>query len=395
MNVTITVKHNRKNDNRIELIVYQNKTRKRTYFSTNLTCAAKDWNDDKKTIKGSKEENVNKNVILNKIQQDLYNLSLDQFLNNRHVDLQKLRDSFDKMHVKNDMQQFSTYLKHCLYEGALKNMSSNTKKNYTTLYNKWLEAGFEKVRIDEVTPLQLDKFDAFLIGFKQSHNTRWGHFKFIKRIMTIAIRDEIIKQDYFPFGEGKFRIKYMTPQKIALTLEELKMIEETEVDERLKPIKDMFLLSCYTGLRFSDVNRLCSEMIRISSGEKYLVITSAKTSKPNNIPINSLFKGKPSVLVDKYMLQYEDKVSSFKWFDYTNQYVNRELKTLQRWSKVATPLTMHIARHSCCTFLVADFKIKPSIAQQILGHSNLKQTEQYLHVRGSHIEDSLKDVDWG
>ena len=91
----------------------------------------------------------------------------------------------------------------------------------------------------------------------------------------------------------------------------------------------------------------------------------------------------------------KNKVDSFKWFNFTNQYVNRELKTIQRWARIDTNLTMHLARHSCCTFLVADFKIEPAIAQKILGHSSIRMTEQYLHVRGTHIEDSLKKINWG
>lgn len=393
MNVELSINHNRKGKNKVEIIAYQKKTRKRAYFNTGIFCGAEEWNSQKNIINGRTEDINAKNLIIQKHFQTISEIALKLFLQFNFVDLALLRSEFEKSFSKTDSKKIMNYIDYCITSGGLSNLADSSKRNYTKTKNR-IEIFDKKANLADITPLWLNKFNQYLINEKQAHNTRWAHFKILKTVLKLAIRDGELAPERFPFGDGKFKITYKKGQKTVLTLEELAQIENTQVDERLETIKDMFLLCCYTGLRFSDVNKLCNNMIKTSGNESYIVLTATKTDMPNNIPLNSLFNGKPFEIVKKYQRINENRVDSYKWFGYANAYVNRELKTLQRWANISTVLTMHVARHSCCTFLVADFKLDPAIAQKILGHSSIKMTEQYLHVRGTHIEDSLKKIDW-
>jgi integrase len=51
-------------------------------------------------------------------------------------------------------------------------------------------------------------------------------------------------------------------------------------------VQDLFVISCYTGLRISDLKRLSEEHIKLTNGEKYIEIEMQKTEKPVTIPIS-------------------------------------------------------------------------------------------------------------
>jgi integrase len=401
MGIQLSFLHNRRKNNAIELVIYQTAPeRKRTYLPTGVKCLPAEWNERVFVINSEDDGANTNNIVLTNLKTKVHSLINKQLLEFGELNTKKLTADFKAMKRKKEAPDkevklsFTQYIKYTITNGGLSNLSHETKKNYFKVIRKLEEASFDNVAPEEVTPLFLNKFDKYLKGIGQEHNTRWSYFKNIRSVLNIAVRDKVISPDQFPFNSGGFQIKYKTPQKTALTLEELKKIEDTDTDERLEIIKDMFLLSCYTGLRFSDINKLCAEMLKESSGKAYLVVTNQKGQRANNIPVTDLFNGKPLLILKKYKEKHAERIYSFKWFNLSNMYVNRELKTLQRWAKVETRLTFHVARHSCCTFLVADFKVPPSVAQKILGHSTLRMTEQYLHVRGSHIEDSLKGVKW-
>lgn len=395
MSVQISFVHNRKKDDSIEVRVYFQKIRKRVYFSTGVKCQENEWQDNG-YIKSKAPDSDLKNTILQSKISTIRELVKKQILEFDFVDVNKLKKDFKNKTQEQDKgsKNFCNYLKFCLNSGALANLKQSTKKNYLKVVNKMALAKIDDFNLDEITPLVLNQFDNFLKANGAQNNTRWSYFKCIKRVMAIAVRDGEIKAEQNPFFNDRFKARYQKTEKTALTLEELKKIEDCPVSDGQEIIKDMFLLACYTGLRFTDVNNLCNKLIKQSSDKYYLSIVNAKTGKSNPLPIQELFNGKPLKICLKYFNQHQDKVSTAKWFNFTNEYVNRELKKIQSSSGIETVLTFHVARHSCCTFLVADFKIKPSIAQKILGHSSLKMTEQYLHVRGTHIEDSLKGVSW-
>ena len=79
-----------------------------------------------------------------------------------------------------------------------------------------------------------------------------------------------------------------------------------------------------------------------------------------------------------------------KKYDYqvphiTNQKANEYLYDIRNILKINKPMTMHVARHSFATLLLANDVPLENVGR-MLGHTNLKTTQIYAHILKSTIE---------
>ena len=129
-----------------------------------------------------------------------------------------------------------------------------------------------------------------------------------------------------------------------------------------KNMLSMFLFSCFTGLRFSDVSKLTKENIFSED----IVFTSEKTGKFQRIPLNNSAK------------RYLDPIDIFKG-NYTNEYFNRELKEIAKIVGIRKKITFHVSRHTFATnFLSCGGRVEH--LQKLLGHSKIEDTMIYVHI---------------
>ena len=162
---------------------------------------------------------------------------------------------------------------------------------------------------------------------------------------------------------------------MTITAEDLQAMENIVLSPEQKHLQktlDMFLFSCYTGLRFSDVSALSKDKIQIIDGKEWLVFTMIKTAEPIRIPMYLLFDNKPIEILNRYIKP--DRKYIFD--DLTNQYVNRCLKELAAIAGVTKTVTFHVARHTQATFLL--YKgVSITTVQKLFGHQKLQTTQIY------------------
>lgn len=129
-------------------------------------------------------------------------------------------------------------------------------------------------------------------------------------------------QDY-----KRWRWKRRETDVLALTRAELVALETVDFStlpeaKRLANARDLFLISCYTGLRFSDVAALRPEH---QKGE-WLQLTAQKTSDKLTIPL----RGNRAVPLLAKLWAGEVRFIS-------NQRLNQYIKDVGRWAGVDTP----------------------------------------------------------
>ena len=107
--------------------------------------------------------------------------------------------------------------------------------------------------------------------------------KALKKITNRCIANDWIKKD--PFVGIKF--KEVPTEPDFLTIEELNRIYECEPGcKRLEVVRDMFLMSAFTGLAFSDVSQLTAEhIVRDNAGNLWIRKHRQKTRQISNIPL--------------------------------------------------------------------------------------------------------------
>lgn len=146
----------------------------------------------------------------------------------------------------------------------------------------------------------------------------------------------------------------------------------------LKLTRDLFLFSCFTGLRFGDVMNLKRENI-FDNGSKIIII-SQKMNRKLEIPINR--DAKLILMKNKYMIK-----KGLIFPRRTNVSVNRDLKIIASIAKIPKRVTFHTARHSFGSIL-AKKGTQPYFIMKLMGHTDIKMTSRYVNSD----EETLKEI---
>lgn len=157
--------------------------------------------------------------------------------------------------------------------------------------------------------------------------------------------------------------RFLTTMLDYLSLEQLKALIDTPCS--VPRIKNAFLFSCFTGIRFSDIKRLCPEMIE----DNQVVLRQYKTSVPVRVPISKNAK--------KYLPKTPEKNNLYFPLG-SNNSVNEVLK---RWSQKALgkDITFHLGRHTFATLALSHGADLFTVSK-ILGHTDVKTTQVYVKV---------------
>ncbi|MFO8028980.1 MAG: site-specific integrase [Cyclonatronaceae bacterium] len=219
----------------------------------------------------------------------------------------------------------------------------------------------ESVRISDNKPLASSSISSYFSKFSASLN--------------LAVKQRILT--YNPANEIEApKVSY--PKREYLTTDELKAAAKAEC--RYPVLKNAFLFSCLTGLRWSDVQKLTwSEVVKTDSGWR-VDFSQKKTEKLQylDIPDNAL-----QYLGDR---QADDErvFTGLKYSSYMNV-------ALQRWmmeAGITKKITFHCARH---TFAILQLQYGADIytVSKLLGHSELKTTQIYADIIDSKRREAV------
>ena len=202
-------------------------------------------------------------------------------------------------------------------------------------------------------------------------NTQRNYFSLLKCILNSAINDGIINNNPTTRLKKNILPKKQETNICYLTANELKQIEAT--NGICKKVKQAFLFSCYTGLRFSDIKNLRWENVTTrDDGKMYIDYRQQKTGKVETLP---LAQKAVELLPDKGTEKLTDNVFNFG----NNVYSNTELKLLSALSGINKKITFHVARHTYATLLLT-LEVPIETVSKNLGHSDIHTTQIYAKV---------------
>ena len=165
---------------------------------------------------------------------------------------------------------------------------------------------------------------------------------------------------------------------IYLTSEEVDKIYNAELSGGLELARDLFILGCYTGLRFSDYSRLTAE-----DGEKdFIDKLQQKTKGDIYIPVHPRvrnilrkWEGAPKISQAKTNLYIKSICAQLGINETIEVTDNGKIVKKQKWEMVST----HTARRTAATNLLLSGASIYEVSR-FLGHSSVSQTEIYLRV---------------
>lgn len=337
-------------------------------------------NFDKITLIGNKDENYkHKNSQIRKQASDLERRILRYLDDGNTLDFETLRLIVrgDKNVIDKTLEDVKNEISR-IYEGKV---SKRTLQFWNTTVKIFNDFNNGQVKMSELKESFFIQYEGWRLKHKEggkvvtaSENTVWGDFKMIGSILNKAKKLGII--DHNPMT-GLEKPKYKDTTKTYLQDEEIKKIEEyseTGAIPRYRNVAAWFVLSCYSGLRYEDLNRW-DESKYIHNDRLYFSDEKEKT--PHFVPLY------PELMTAIERVR-ESKIPS-------NQKCNDYLKEIAVSAGIEKGLSMHVGRHTFAVrYLNKGGDIK--VLQKLMGHKKLATTEVYGQITNKRIEDEVKRI---
>jgi len=233
------------------------------------------------------------------------------------------------------------------------------RKQHLVAINRFCRV-FPRIRTSEISPEIAAKFHRSLAGL--SSVTVDHYLSSMRYLCGHAIRDGYLREN--PFAD--IRVKKSSIERQFLTIDEIRKIEGLPAS----PVRDAFLFSCYTGLRWGDVKALQMSDIR----DGYLYYQMKKTGNFERMLI-------PPPAFS--LLHYDDGLA-FRLPGHRR--MMKHLSAMIRAAGIDKHITFHCARHTFAT-LCLTLGIDIYTVSKLLGHADVRVTQMYAR-----LVDSKKDA---
>ena len=280
------------------------------------------------------------------------------------------------------------------YEQYMKDRSLYSKRNKGLLMHIKKFTGERLMPFNTMTPELIKDFSRYLLT-KVSPNTAADYIKTMFTALEEAVRRDVLTVNPIRKIPRHERIKRKPVFRDSFTLDELQLLADTPC--KMEPqYKQAFLFSCFSGLRWSDVNSLCwSEIItkNIDGKEEwFLYFEQEKTEGIEYLPMSGQAI---AIIKERKMAMAEEEEKSRYVFPLVKEpdpekclMGNKVNLALKRWAKAAEidskRMHFHAARHTFATNVLensADGDLWT--VSKLLGHKSISATQIYAHVRDS------------
>ena len=268
-------------------------------------------------------------------------------------------------------------------------------QKYKTVLNKLLEFQIYMKRKYILSNLKEQFFIDLIIYLRDKHdlydNTLERYIKIIKTFLRWSL-----KKGYSPpMAFTEIRIKKHETDDVALTREEVQLIESADLNEKKDKCRDLFLIGVYSGQRWSDYS--CFDKSDLRDGVIHK--RAQKTGSISYIPLHDNLKA----ILDKYKWKLP-KISSQK-FNINIQNICKDLKInnkikfthskgnfkkeeiKEKWEKIGS----HTARRTYIT-LAAENNVPDHEIMAITGIRDSKTLQKYKKINIKTIVEHTKDL---
>lgn len=367
----------------------------RVFISTGDKVHPSEWDFIKQRAIVSKKNpgNSDINLWLDKMAAEFKalfrNLLIDDIVPTEEVVMKALREKLNRNVTTTELKEKPTLLKFVpqYIEECRVLKSANTVKSYVSTY-KHMEDYFKMIGgpadFDSISIEWRNGFIKYLQSLGIGRNTEGKHIKNVKVFMNEATERGF--NNNLMFRSKSFSKPHEDTTKVFLTRAEIEKLAKVDLgDDKLKSIvRDFFIISCLTSLRYSDFVNIRPEHIK----ENNIHMITRKTGEPVIIPISPLVRS----ILEKYNYNLPKAPC--------NQVFNRVLKEVGRIAEIDEQvtvtktkggvkqtiiykkyqlLTAHTGRRSMISNCILEGIPTPSI-MLISAHKSLKVFQGYVRL---------------
>ena len=360
-------------------------------LATKRHCDPEKWNASTGRQNGTREEARSLNAYLETLQAKVFEVRRQMIESNAEITAEAVKNKLtgvsDKpililevFQLHNDQVEKLVGIDYAL--GTLKRYE--TSLAHTREFIRW------KYKIEDLDIKKLDydfvcEYEFWLKAIRKcAHNTSMKYLANFKKIVLTCVKKGWLTRD--PFYAYKMSKREVDRQ--ALTQPELDRVSVKDFGiGRLAHVRDIFVFCCYTGLAYADVYKLKrSELIKGIDGGDWITIKRQKTDSPSRVPLlpqalNILkrYENHPEVVVLDRLLPV-----------LSNQKMNSYLKEIADVCGINKVITFHLARHTFATTVTLSNGVPIESVSKMLGHRNLKTTQQYAKIIDTKISNDMK-----
>lgn len=263
------------------------------------------------------------------------------------------------------------FIKYYTAKCKANNCTGGVIKKYVRVMELFVDFIGADTNINNVSTIHIEEFKIALME-KYERTTVGYMLAKLKCAFKYAIDKGELKHNIF----GQIQIDRRSKEVEKLSNEELEVIKNKEMNDRLGKVRDCFLFQCHTGLSYADMAQVEEGDVKQEQGIHFINKTRQKTK----VPFFTILDDEAMELLRKY--EYKLPVLS-------NQKYNSYLKEIGDICNIKTPLHSHIARHTCATRLLND-GIPMEIVARVLGHTSTKQTQHYAKLLDRTVLNAFK-----
>lgn len=283
-----------------------------------------------------------------------------------------------------------SFFRYCqnMADEYLKNKQLKTHSIWMSFINHLHAYEARDITFDEVTPKWVKGFAEYL---KTASDMRWRHIGrtlsqssinlYLSKLtcaLKRAVEDDIITKSP---AVGLKTSKSEETERSYLTIDEVRILAAT--DCRNTSLKSMFLFSCLTGLRFSDITKLRWVDVSEVNGRRRLTFTQQKTKGHEYLDITPQAAELMGERRNDGAFVFND--------DLHHNSINRQLKIWVGRAGINKHITFHCGRH---TFAVMMLTLGTDIytVSKLLGHRDLKTTQIYARIVDSKKQEAVDNI---
>lgn len=373
---------------------------KRYKISTGLRVKPKFWNKEKQEVRKSHINFFEMNSLLSDMKIKLEKIIFNAKINGIEITPTYLKNQFhNKQNNQDETKHFLEVYNDFIVssQGIKKDTAIRSYKKTLRVLQEFSTQNLIKLTFSNINLNFYDKFVSYLINEKKLMNNSVGNYiKNLKTFMNYAT-----ERGYHNNTEyRKFKVFREDSQQISLDEMELYKLLQLDLSHhpRLENTRDLFLVQCFTGLRYSDMISIKAENIK---GE-FIILYTHKTREQLKIPIiprlkpiiERLVNNDLRLITNQKMNTYLKEIGWRAGIDTATEIVYykagiRYEKTVPKYELICT----HTGRRSFVTISLAR-GMRREILMRITGHKEQSSFSKYIKLTDSELLEEMLRI-WG
>lgn len=373
----------------------------RIVVSTGEKISPKFWDSKKQQAKrtGQFAQSQHLNIFLSRLSEAVSKILLESRFQDTKSTLSEIKEKIKEHLGKSEIRE-SSFLK--VYEEFIR-ANETTKavlsiKKYRTFQNHLEQFQREKkfeLTFEKINKLFYDRISDFYYSDLEVNSNTFGKYVTVLKTFLNWASERGYNSNY---EFRKFKAPKLDSDIVYLTDDNLEKLLALDLSQntRLEKIRDVFCLSCFTGLRYSDIVALRKENVQ----EDHILIRTEKTRDVLNIP---LVRKEAFHILNKYFKTGDSlpTISNQKMNSYVKELCKladiSEIVSISRYKAairetITKPkfefVSTHTARRTFVT-LSLEKGVRPEIVMQVTGHKTFNIMKKYIKLTSKVVHNEF------